>query len=129
MLLALMLRVILLVSHAPQKLFYSEGFNKDVENSANNELVNLFSLSWTDSSMDETAYSLAEDFIASFQKAAKSLNALHPFIYINYANKGQDVFEGYGEDNHKRLTEFQKALDPQGIFTSSGLWTGFFKVR
>lgn len=79
--------------------------------------------------MDETAYSLAEDFIASFQKAAKSLNAFHPFIYINYANKGQDVFEGYGEDNHKRLTEVQKALDPQGIFTSSGLWTGFFKVR
>ncbi|KAJ0125967.1 Uncharacterized protein HZ326_30926 [Fusarium oxysporum f. sp. albedinis] len=99
------------------------------KNQANNELVNLFSLSWTDSSMDDAAYSLAEDFIANFQKLAKSLNAFHPFIYINYANKGQDVFASYGNDNHKRLTEVQKALDPRGVFTSFGLWTGFFKVR
>lgn len=79
--------------------------------------------------MDDSAYSLAENFIASFQEAAKSLNVFHPFIYINYANKGQGVFASYGKDNHKRLTEVQKALDPRGIFTSSGLWTGFFKVR
>ncbi|KAM0193478.1 hypothetical protein ACHAPI_007547 [Fusarium lateritium] len=92
-------------------------------------VINLFSLSWNDSSMDNTAYSLAEDFIADFQKAAKSLDVFHPFIYINYANKGQDVFASYGRDNQKRLIEVQKAIDPQGVFVSSGLWTGFFKVQ
>lgn len=79
--------------------------------------------------MDNAAYALANDFTADFQKAAKSLGAFHPFIYINYANQGQDVFASYGEGNHRRLIEVQKALDPQGVFTSSGLWTGFFKVR
>jgi hypothetical protein len=79
--------------------------------------------------MDDAAYSLAEDFLANFQKVAKSLNAFHAFKYINYANKGQDVFASYGKDNHKRLTEVQKAIDPRGVFTSSGFWAGFFKVR
>ncbi|CAJ0545086.1 Ff.00g085590.m01.CDS01 [Fusarium sp. VM40] len=114
---------------AVMKLSKVRGGNALGLNAEGHLIINLFSLSWTDSSMDEPAYSLAEDFIASFQEAAKSLNAFHPFIYINYANKGQDVFEGYGEANHKRLTEVQKALDPQGVFTSSGLWMGFFKVR
>ncbi|CAG9948171.1 unnamed protein product [Clonostachys rosea f. rosea IK726] len=113
----------------PQLITYSIPAAVMKLSKANNELVNLFSLSWTDSSMDDAAYSLAEDFIANFQKLAKSLNVFHPFIYINYANKGQDVFASYGNDNHKRLTEVQKALDPRGVFTSFGLWTGFFKVR
>jgi hypothetical protein len=79
--------------------------------------------------MDNAAYALANDFIADFQKAAESLDSFHPFVYINYANKGQDVFASYGKDNHGRLIEVQQALDPKGVFTTSGLWTGFFKVR
>ncbi|TXB98199.1 hypothetical protein FocTR4_00013528, partial [Fusarium oxysporum f. sp. cubense] len=77
--------------------------------------------------MDNAAYALANDFIADFQKAAESLDSFHPFVYINYANKGQDVFASYGKDNHRRLIEVQQALDPKGVFTTSGLWTGFFK--
>ncbi|KAL5597131.1 hypothetical protein FOBRF1_010924 [Fusarium oxysporum] len=92
-------------------------------------ILNLLSLSWTDSAMDNAAYALANDFIADFQKAAESLDSFHPFVYINYANKGQDVFASYGKDNHRRLIEVQQALDPKGVFTTSGLWTGFFKVR
>ncbi|KAI9166280.1 hypothetical protein HJFPF1_02379 [Paramyrothecium foliicola] len=73
--------------------------------------------------------SLADDFIAAFRQAAEEANALHPFLYINYANKGQDVFKGYGEVNQRKLVEIQEAIDPDGVFTSGGLWTGFFKVR
>ncbi|KAF7557001.1 hypothetical protein G7Z17_g1000 [Cylindrodendrum hubeiense] len=92
-------------------------------------VINLLSLSWTTSSLDDAAYALADDFIADFRKAAKSVNAFHPFVYINYASKGQDVFAGYGKRNQQRLVKIQKAVDPRGVFTSSGLWTGFFKVR
>ncbi|KAJ8133605.1 hypothetical protein O1611_g16 [Lasiodiplodia mahajangana] len=92
-------------------------------------VINLLSLSWTNSASDEVAYSFANRFIDSFRQAADSLNVLHPFIYINYANKGQDVFSGYGEDNKKRLLAIQQAVDPQGVFTSSGLWRGFFKLH
>ncbi|KAL6405264.1 6-hydroxy-D-nicotine oxidase [Ilyonectria robusta] len=85
--------------------------------------------SWTTSALDNAAYALADDFIADFREAAESVNAFHPFVYINYANKGQDVFAGYGKENQQRLVEIQQAIDPRGVFTSSGLWTGFFKVR
>lgn len=79
--------------------------------------------------MDNVAYALADDFIADFRKAAETANAFHPFIYINYANKGQDVFASYGKENQQRLVEVQKSVDPRGVFTSLGLWTGFFKIR
>ncbi|PQE17416.1 FAD linked oxidase N-terminal protein [Rutstroemia sp. NJR-2017a BVV2] len=92
-------------------------------------VINLLALAWTDSALDNSAYTFADGFIADFKQAAESLEAFHPYIYINYANKGQDVFAGYGETNRARLTEIQKTVDPYGIFTSSGLWTGFFKVR
>ncbi|KAK2604022.1 hypothetical protein N8I77_006983 [Diaporthe amygdali] len=59
----------------------------------------------------------------------KKFDVFHPYIYINYGNKGQDVFGGYGEKYRQRLIEVSKAVDPSGVFTSSGLWTGFFKVR
>ncbi|KAI1454351.1 hypothetical protein F4805DRAFT_323519 [Annulohypoxylon moriforme] len=92
-------------------------------------IINLLALSWTDKAMDNSAYAFADSFITEFKRAAENLNAFHPFIYINYANKGQDVFSSYGEHNRQRLTEIQQSIDPDGIFTSSGLWTGFFKVR
>ncbi|KAI1247925.1 hypothetical protein MGN70_010173 [Eutypa lata] len=92
-------------------------------------VINLLSLSWTDKVMDNSAYAFADSFIAEFRQAAESLNAFHPFVYINYANKGQDVFSGYGEKNLQTLSEIQQSIDPRGVFTSSGLWPGFFKVR
>ncbi|KAK7424496.1 hypothetical protein QQX98_000461 [Neonectria punicea] len=79
--------------------------------------------------VNDAVYALADDFIADFRKAAEDANAFHPFIYINYANKGQDVFLSYGKQNQQRLMEIQHEIDPHGVFTSSGLWTGFFKVR
>lgn len=72
---------------------------------------------------------LAETFTTDFRAAAEELDAFHPFIYINYANKGQDVFGGYGQNNRDRLVEISKAVDPKGVFASSDLWTGCFKVR
>ena len=86
-------------------------------------------MSLTDKALDDTAYKFADSYIAEFRQAAENLGFFHPFIYINYANKGQDVFSGYGEKNRQRLAKIQKAVDPDGVFTSSGLWTGFFKVN
>ncbi|KAH7136326.1 FAD binding domain protein, partial [Dactylonectria macrodidyma] len=92
-------------------------------------VINLLALSWTTSALDNAAYALADEFIADFREAAESVNAFHPFVYVNYASKGQDVFASYGKGNQQRLVKIQQAIDPRGIFTSTGLWTGFFKVR
>ncbi|KAK2591305.1 hypothetical protein QQS21_011023 [Conoideocrella luteorostrata] len=92
-------------------------------------IINLFALNWTDRAMDTAASVLAADFITSFREAADALGAFHPYIYLNYANKGQDVFQSYGKDNQQRLLDIQTRIDPEGIFTSCGLWTGFFRVQ
>lgn len=92
-------------------------------------VVNLLSVSWTSNIDDGDAHTFASRFIASFKQAAETLKVSHPYIYINYANKGQDVFSGYGEGNRQRLIAIQTDIDPLGVFTSSGLWRGFFKVR
>ncbi|PVH69200.1 FAD-binding domain-containing protein [Cadophora sp. DSE1049] len=92
-------------------------------------VINLLSVSWTSDTDDGAGDTFATSFMARFKDAAEGLGVLHPFIYTNYANKGQDVFSGYGEENKQRLIKVQKEIDPLGIFTSFGLWRGFFKVR
>lgn len=96
---------------------------------SNDEIVNLLSVSWTSVSDDGTAHAFATRFMASYKDAVEGFGVFHPFVYINYANQGQDVFSGYGEENKQRLIAIQTRVDPLGIFTSSGLWRGFFKVR
>lgn len=60
-------------------------------------------MSWTRNIDDGAAHTFASRFIASFQEAAQGLDVSHPFIYINYANKGQDVFTGYGEEKQAAI--------------------------
>ncbi|GFF91658.1 LOW QUALITY PROTEIN: hypothetical protein IFM47457_08915 [Aspergillus lentulus] len=67
-------------------------------------------------------------FLQRYQVAARELGLYHPFVYVNYADKGQDVFSSYGERNKRRLIEIQRSIDPMGVFTSNGLWRGFFKL-
>ena len=52
----------------------------------------------------------------------------HPWLYINYASNQQDPFAGYGEENVRRLQHVQKNVDPEGVFTSTGLCRGYFKL-
>lgn len=66
--------------------------------------------------------------IGGMKTAALDLGVYHPYIYLNYAKSDQDVFSGYGEHNRRRLIEIQKSVDPNGIFTSQGLWRGYFKL-
>jgi hypothetical protein len=95
----------------------------------NESLVNLLALTWFSTDNEAAAHNFASRFIARFKQAAEDLEVFHPFTYINYANKGQDVFSGYGQKNKERLMAVQTEIDPLRIFTSGGLWPGFFKVQ
>ncbi|KAJ0132909.1 Uncharacterized protein HZ326_23998 [Fusarium oxysporum f. sp. albedinis] len=79
-------------------------------------------LSWTTSALDTAAYAFSRE-------AAELLNVSYPFVCINHANKEQDVFDGYGKGNQRKLMKIQQDTDPRGIFTSTGLRTCFFKIR
>ncbi|GME41707.1 putative FAD dependent oxidoreductase [Neofusicoccum parvum] len=49
------------------------------------------------------------------------------FVYMNDADAWQRVFEGYGEENVRRLKEVRRAYDPDQVFTT--LMPGGFKVE
>lgn len=40
-----------------------------------------------------------------------------PYLYVNDADKGQLVFEGYNATNLERLKEIRETYDPDGVFT------------
>ncbi|KAM0548751.1 hypothetical protein ACHAPJ_009747 [Fusarium lateritium] len=88
----------------------------------------MVSVSWDDPSDDDRITAFIERAIARAKEFVVAQDALVPWLYINYALKSQDVFASYGKKNHKRLKSIQKAVDPQGIFTSAGLCRGFFKI-
>jgi hypothetical protein len=50
----------------------------------------------------------------------------HPYIYMNYAMKNDDVFGGYGKANKLRLLEVKRKYDPDDVF--GRLVPGGFKL-
>ncbi|KAF4535233.1 FAD binding domain containing protein [Lasiodiplodia theobromae] len=92
--------------------------------------VFLVSTGWSSAEEDADVFTMSANTIARIESAAKELGVAHPYRYINYARKGEaeEVFAGYGEANVQRLKEIQRAVDPDGVFTSHGLWTGFMKL-
>lgn len=63
---------------------------------------------------------------------AKEFNVWHPFRYMNYADEkvqAEQVWDGYGIKNVKRLREIQRKVDPTGVFTRGGLASGYFKLN
>ncbi|KAI3539721.1 FAD binding domain-containing protein [Colletotrichum filicis] len=92
-------------------------------------MIALLTLGWSNSGDDAAMYAYADRIINRGKAEAESMDLLHPWLYINYANNNQDPFTGYGEKNKRRLQEIQKSIDPRGIFTSKGLVRGSFKLN
>ncbi|KAJ9374490.1 CAZyme family AA7 [Paecilomyces variotii] len=91
----------------------------------------LISTAWSNERDDAAVERMTGNIIRRLQAVARDTGVGHRYIYINYASAAQvhDVFAGYGEDNAQRLRDIQRAVDPQGIFTSHGLWRGFVKLQ
>ncbi|KAL0944794.1 FAD binding domain-containing protein [Colletotrichum truncatum] len=81
---------------------------------------------WETSRLDCVVEKGAADFIAKINGLAKERGLAAGYTYMNYADKNQDVYAGYGESNHERLKEIADTYDPEGILQR--LWTGYFKV-
>jgi hypothetical protein len=81
---------------------------------------------WDNAADDDEVNAAVNRFFDKTVALAKEKGLLHPWIYPNYANKGQDVYAGFGEENRKKLKKIQKKYDPEGIFDK--LQPGNFKV-
>lgn len=88
-------------------------------------LMNL-NFGWSNAEDDERVHQATSRFLERSVALAKDMDLHHRFIYMNYATLDQDVFAGYGEENHKRLKRVQEKYDPEGVFRS--LQPGYFKL-
>jgi hypothetical protein len=82
--------------------------------------------SWTEAQDDDLIESLAGEFTKRVKVATTAQGSLHPYIYLNYAAGGQDVFASYGENNLERLLEVSSKYDPEQVLTK--LRPGYIKV-
>ncbi|KAI9660648.1 MAG: hypothetical protein M1821_010000 [Bathelium mastoideum] len=84
------------------------------------------SLSWLSPSDDATI----ENFVQiANQKVNAALDAKGlrvPFVYVNDADGGQAIFQGYGEENVKKLQSIREKYDPERIYTD--MMPGGWKV-
>ncbi|EYE99687.1 FAD-binding oxidoreductase [Aspergillus ruber CBS 135680] len=91
----------------------------------------LISTAWSHSRDDASVEKMTLNIIHRLEVAAKDSGVANRYLYINYASATQAnaVFAGYGNKNVQKLKAVQRAVDPHGIFTSKGLWRGFFKLQ
>lgn len=92
--------------------------------------VILVSTGWSNASDDTAVFTMTKNVVERMRSVARQAGVAHPYMYLNYASAGdaEKVFSGYGAANVERLKSIQAAVDPQGIFTASGLWRGFMKL-
>lgn len=74
-------------------------------------------VSWSSAADDQTVNSAVRDLVAMIQRDAEELDALDPFLYINYSAPWQRPIVSYGGDNLERLRDVQISYDPELIFT------------
>lgn len=72
--------------------------------------------SWENAEDDSIFLGISQSIIEGIEAEAKRLGKHHPFIYMNYAWKGQKVIDGYGDASKRLLQETSKKYDPRGIF-------------
>ncbi|KAL9109059.1 MAG: hypothetical protein Q9227_006299 [Pyrenula ochraceoflavens] len=88
-------------------------------------VVNL-SMTWSHAADDDAVDLAARTLVADIKRDVGELDALDPFLYVNYAAPWQRPIEGYGEASVERLQRVQRVYDPGRIFTD--LVSGGFKI-
>ena len=79
-------------------------------------VVVLITATWSNPSDDVLVEGTSKQVVNDIDAKAKAANLYHPFKYLNYADRGQDVFDGYGAANKAKLQATSKKYDPHQIF-------------
>lgn len=89
-------------------------------------IVVLLTAAWNDPKFDTLVDTTAEDCIQAIDQAASEMGMLNPYKYIGYAEKHQEVFQGYGEKNVEFMKTVSRKYDSRQIFQN--LVRGGFKL-
>ena len=79
-------------------------------------ILSLLSITWADTLDDETVMTAANALIKQIEDAAQDRGVYSEYKYLNYANAGQAVFDGYGKTNKAFLQAMSRVYDPHGLF-------------
>ena len=79
---------------------------------------------WESADDDHTIIPAGRRFIQLTNAIAQGQGQASGFRFMNYAYKGQDVIEGYGEEAAAKLRAASKKYDPEGFF-QTGVPGGF----
>lgn len=82
----------------------------------------LVTVSWANAADDALVQQTVQKLVGDIDAVAVAGVAFHPFKYLNYADKGQDVFGGYGTTSKVRLQAVSLKYDPHGVFQTRGTW-------
>jgi FAD/FMN-containing dehydrogenase len=85
------------------------------------------SIMWTDVKDNERIYKFANTLYEKLEEEAGRRGLKSEYIYMNYGSPWQDVVEGYGQENKKRLKEISRKYDPTGVYQR--LQPGYFKLE
>ena len=83
---------------------------------------------WADAAEDALCMGAWRNFMEKAEAEARRVGKWHRYKYANYAEEGQDVWGGYGEESREWLVELQRSVDPEGVFLGGGLASTGFKL-
>lgn len=84
------------------------------------------SVSWSDAANDAEIEEWLVSADAAMDEELAKINGTNRYLYLNDADKGQDVFASYGKESVDRLKEIRAKYDPNKVYTE--LMPGGFKV-
>jgi hypothetical protein len=84
------------------------------------------SISWSKAEDDAEITQFIEEVNAKIESQLKEKGLMARYIYLNDADKGQEVFESYGAENVEKLKAIREKYDPNRVFTD--LMPGGFKI-
>ncbi|KAF2178031.1 FAD-binding domain-containing protein [Zopfia rhizophila CBS 207.26] len=85
------------------------------------------SLTWKNEADDAEIEEWVRSVNKEIEKRLVEVDGKSRYVYLNDADKGQEVFKAYGEENLTRLKEIRGKYDPGRVFTD--LMPGGFKVE
>lgn len=84
------------------------------------------SISWSNAADDAEVVEFLRNVNNDIERQLAEKDLAIAYVYLNDADKGQAVFEGYGKENMKKLKAIREKYDPSRVFTD--MMPGGFKV-
>lgn len=88
-----------------------------LEDRTNALVVTLITGTWPSPDDDALVGGTSQSLLNAINAAALKLDALDPYVCLNYAGQNQDPIKSYGSRSVNNLQQVQARVDPNKVFT------------